>query len=161
LDGPRFRSLLTDLDALLLRDPATDRRRWVTKRAAKSLDRAERLFARARQAKPENRDAALHEARKAYKRGRYAIEVFEPSRKPARRLAKRLSGLQDVLGEHHDTVVLRELLREEGLRAFGAGENAFTYGLLYGRQHETANRLLGKLPKAHKAVQKSAKGRWN
>jgi CHAD domain-containing protein len=161
LDGPRFRSLLADLDALLLHRPATGRRRWVTKRAGKALNRAERLFARAGQAKPENRDAALHEARKAYKRGRYAVEVFRPDRKPARRLAKRLSRLQDVLGEHHDTVVLRELLREEGMRAFGEGENAFTYGLLYGRQHETANRLLRKLSKARRAVRKSAKARWN
>jgi len=161
LDGPRFRSLLTDLDALLLRRPDIDRRRWVTKRAGKALNRAERLFASAEQARPENRDTALHEARKAYKRGRYAVEVFGPKSKAARRLAKRLSRLQDVLGEHHDTVVRRELLREEGMRAFGAGENAFTYGLLYGRQHETANRLLRKLPKARKAMRKSAKARWH
>lgn len=161
LDSARFRALLTDLDALLLRRPNQRPRRWVTKRAGKALTRAERLFAGAGRARPEKRDAALHEARKAYKRGRYAVEVFKPERKPARRLAKRLGRLQDVLGEHHDTVVLRELLREEGMRAYGEGENAFTYGLLHARQHEEANRLLRKLPKARQAVRKSAKTAWN
>ena len=160
LDGERFRSVLANLDALLLQRPA-GRRRWVTRRPGKALRRAERLFARAEQSRPEHRDVALHEARKAYKRGRYAVEVFRSTGKPARRLAKRLSRLQDVLGEHHDTVILRGLLREEGMRAYGEGENAFTYGLLHGRQQETANRLLRELPKARRAVRKSAKANWN
>jgi CHAD domain-containing protein len=86
--------------------------------------------------------------------------VFQPGHKPAGKLAKRLGRLQDVLGEHHDTVVLRQFLREEGMRAYGEGENAFTYGLLYARQHQAANRLLRKLPKARRAVRKSAKARW-
>jgi CHAD domain-containing protein len=161
LASNRFRALMTDLDALLLRKPNNRPRRWVTKRAGRALTRAERLLARADRTRPEQRDTALHEARKAYKRGRYAVEVFKPDRKSARRLAKRLGDLQDVLGEHHDTVVLRQLLREEGMRAFVEGENAFTYGLLHGRQHEEANRLLRKLPKARKAVQRSAKSAWN
>jgi CHAD domain-containing protein len=160
LESSRVGALLADLDALLLRQPNRPRR-WVTKRADRALTRAERLFARADRTRPEERDRALHEARKAYKRGRYAVEVFKPHRKSARRLAKRLGRLQDVLGEHHDTVVLRQLLREEGMRAYGAGENAFTYGLLHGRQHEEANRLLRKLPKARKAVRRSAKSAWN
>jgi CHAD domain-containing protein len=161
LDSARFQALVADLDALLLRRPNKRPRRWVTKQADKSLTRAERLFASAGRARPEDRDTALHEARKAYKRGRYAVEVFKPDRKPARLLAKRLGRLQDVLGEHHDTVVLRQLLREEGMRAYSEGENAFTYGLLHARQHEEANRLLGKLPKARKAVRRSAKAAWN
>jgi CHAD domain-containing protein len=156
LDGERFRALLADLDTLLLRQPVDQPRRWVGKKAGRALTRAERLLDQAGRARPENRDAALHEARKAYKRGRYAVEVFQPGHKRARQLAKRLGELQDVLGAHHDTVVLRQLLREEGMRAYGEGENAFTYGLLYGRQHEAANRLLRKLPKVRRAVRKSA-----
>src|SRR5690349_9821173 len=100
LDGPRFRGLLADLDTLLLRRPVDRPRRWVAKKAGRALTRAERLFDQAGRARPENRDAALHEARKAYKRGRYAVEVFQPEGKRARRLAKRLGDLQDVLGEH-------------------------------------------------------------
>lgn len=160
LESSRVRALMADLDALLLRPPNRPRR-WVTKRADRALTRAERLFARADRTRPEERDGALHEARKAYKRGRYAVEVFKPDRKSARRLAKRLGRLQDVLGEHHDTVVLRQLLREEGMRAYSEGENAFTYGLLHGRLHEEANRLLRKVPKARKAVRRSAKSAWN
>jgi hypothetical protein len=47
------------------------------------------------------------------------------------------------------------------MRAYREGENAFTYGLLHARRHEEANRLLRKLPKARKAVQKSARSAWN
>jgi len=150
LNGKRFRALMADLDALLLRRPKSTKRRWVEKRTEKALARAGRLIAQADKAKPASRDAALHEARKAYKRGRYAVEMFKAEHKPARRLAKRLGELQDVLGAQHDTVVMRQLLREEGMRAFGEGENAFTYGLLHGRQHETATRLLEELRKVRK-----------
>ncbi len=144
-DRPRSEALRDDL-------------KWLGAQLGKVRDGQVMAAARAR---PDDRDAALHEARKAYKRGRYAVEVFRPGHKPARKLAKRLGRRQDVLGEHHDTVVLRQLLREEGMRAYGEGENAFTYGLLHARQHESANRLLRKLPKARKAVPRSAKAGWN
>ncbi len=154
LDGKRFRALMADIDALLQRRPASKKRRWVVRRAEKALTRADRLIAQADKAKPADRDAALHEARKAYKRGRYAVEVFKAEHKPARKLAKRLGELQDVLGAQHDTVVMRQLLREEGMRAYGEGENAFTYGLLHGRQHETATQLLRELPRVRRAARK-------
>ena len=39
--------------------------------------------------------------------------------------------LQAVLGDHHDAVVARDTAREIGVRAHLAGENAFSFGLLY------------------------------
>jgi CHAD domain-containing protein len=156
LDSARFRALMADLDALLLRRPVTTDGRWVGRRARKALVKADNLYARADRAGPDQRDTALHEARKAYKRGRYAVEVFK-DRKPARKLAKSLGDLQDVLGAHHDTVVIRGLLREEGMRAYAEGENAFTYGLLHARQHEEAARLLDRLPKVRRAVRRQEK----
>ena len=39
--------------------------------------------------------------------------------------------VQSVLGDHHDTVLARQAARDLGIGAHLAGENAFTYGLLY------------------------------
>ncbi|MCW2506200.1 MAG: hypothetical protein JWO79_4484 [Actinomycetia bacterium] len=80
-----------------------------------------------------HRDEAIHEARKAAKRARYAGEATAPTfGKLARAYAARMQELQELLGEHQDTVVARQVLRQLGMQAQLAGENAFTYGLLYG-----------------------------
>lgn len=51
-------------------------------------------------------DAALHEVRKLAKRCRYAIEIASPViGAPARRMASAVTRVQDVLGEHQDSVV--------------------------------------------------------
>lgn len=108
---------------------------------------------------PRDRAGALHEARKAHKRGRYAVEVL-PGR-AAPKLAYRLGRLQDVLGAYHDTGVAGDVLREHGMRAHAAGEYAFTYGLLHARQHETGEQLLrDELPTArHRAESRKLRRR--
>ncbi|MDV9192738.1 CHAD domain-containing protein, partial [Streptomyces sp. SR27] len=93
------------------------------------------------------RDLALHEARKAAKRARYAAEAARPTLgKPAKRLAKRVKAVQSLLGEHQDAVVARAALRELGVQADGAGETAFTWGLLYGREEAAAEAAERDLP---------------
>ena len=42
--------------------------------------------------------------------------------------------VQSVLGEHQDAVIARQAARDLGIGAHLAGENAFTYGLLYERE---------------------------
>jgi CHAD domain-containing protein len=80
------------------------------------------------------RDAALHDARKAAKRARYAAETAAPALGgDARRLARRLKKLQSVLGDHQDTVIARQLERRLGISAQQAGESAFSYGLFFAR----------------------------
>ena len=77
----------------------------------------------------EQRDLAVHEARKAGKRLRYATEVARPTvGTEADRFAKALKGFQTALGEHQDTVVARAALRELGAQAHGAGKNGFSFG---------------------------------
>jgi hypothetical protein len=39
--------------------------------------------------------------------------------------------VQSVLGEHQDAVIARAVARDLGIAAHQAGENAFSYGLLY------------------------------
>src|SRR5664280_2525899 len=52
----------------------------------------------------------------------------------AAELATRVAAVQDALGEHQDSVIARELLRTLAVHANAANENAYTYGLLAGRE---------------------------
>ncbi|MGW7457946.1 CYTH and CHAD domain-containing protein [Streptomyces sp. NPDC054797] len=153
LDSPRYLSLLDSLDALLEEPPL---RKAARGRAERVLPKAvlhdyERLAGRvdtalALAAGPE-RDLALHEARKAAKRARYAAEAAAPALgKPAKRLAKAIKKVQSLLGDHQDSVVAREALRGLALQADGAGESAFTWGVLHAREEALAERREGELP---------------
>ncbi|MET8544708.1 CHAD domain-containing protein, partial [Kitasatospora sp. NPDC004799] len=93
-------------------------------------------------AAPGERDLALHEARKAAKRARYAGETAAPAvGARAERYARRMRAVQEVLGDHQDAVVAASTLAAE---AAASGE-PFGYGVLYGRQlaaQEAARRRL-------------------
>jgi CHAD domain-containing protein/adenylate cyclase class IV len=86
----------------------------------------------------------LHRARKAAKRARYAAELVAPAiGKRAEKRVERLKGLQDVLGEHQDSVQAEAILLRLG-RATGAtaAHNGFTYGLLYERERQRQAELI-------------------
>jgi CHAD domain-containing protein len=137
LDSPRYLALLDDLDALIASPPderAAASPAWTLRadvaRAYRRLRRAARI-AEGLADGPEL-DTALHETRKAAKRARYAADAVVPSAgQPAERFAARMQALQSVLGDHHDTVVARAAIRDLGIRAHLAGDNAFTFGLLF------------------------------
>jgi len=146
LDGDRYFRLLDALDNLLADPPLTARAGKpaytqlpaLVGRAADRVDRAARAVADDRT--PQVRDQGLHEVRKSAKRARYAAESAVPvSGKPARRLANRMEALQDVLGEHQDSVAARALLGELAVAAQQSGENGFTFGLLYAQEGARAN----------------------
>ena len=134
LDSQRYRDLLDAVDPLI--EEAAGARvgtRKLRKRATRALRKADDALAAAG-----GSETRLHEARKDYKRARYAAEALDAKRKRIRRLKK----AQDVLGTHQDTVVTARLLRAYGMRAHIDGDNAFTYGLLYGRQQAAGERSL-------------------
>jgi CHAD domain-containing protein len=157
LDGDRYARLLAETDALV--DATADQGDgWVLRRVRKAVRRADRMLDDADARDNHDRDTQLHEARKAYKRARYAAEPFH--RKPARRLAKRLKALQDVLGTHQDTVITRAVLRDLGMRAFREGGNAFTYGLLHARQQIAGDAALEDLPTATRRARRRKVRQW-
>ncbi len=151
LDGRRYLRLLDDLDALLVRPPLTplaERRAGTV--LAKPVRRAARRLLRALAAVPaaENRDAAIHEARKAAKRARYAAEAAVPALgSTASRQAEQAKDLQQLLGDHHDSVVARTVLLDLAAKARAAGEDTFTYGLMYQRQACQAASIEQALPR--------------
>ncbi|MFJ5829859.1 CHAD domain-containing protein [Streptomyces sp. NPDC093089] len=154
LDSDRYLALLDTAEALLaappLRKAARRDARAVLARAVRKEHR--RLGGRIDRALAltpgHERDLALHEARKAAKRARYAADAARPTLgKPAKRLAKRVKAVQSLLGEHQDAVVARAALREFGIMAHGVGESAFTWGLLYGREEAAADAAERELPR--------------
>ena len=106
------------------------------KRATKKLDKRLGRAIQARLAGDQDADHLLHQARKAGKRGRYAVELATPVLgKKAAKIIDDRKALQDVLGEYQDSFVAAEFLRSEGVRLGSRpGHNGFTWGLLYGRE---------------------------
>jgi CHAD domain-containing protein len=83
-------------------------------------------------------DSALHEVRIRTKRARYAAEAVEPVfGKPARAMARALTDLQDVLGDHQDAVIASEWLRATAAR-IAEEEIAFAAGQLAGLERHEA-----------------------
>jgi CHAD domain-containing protein len=148
LDSERYVLLLDELERLVNDPPLTAAAGQpagdeLPKAVARAYRRVRRRMRRARQASPGgDLDVALHEARKAAKRARYAAEVLRPvAGKQARRFGRQMKDLQSVLGEHQDAVITRQCLRDLAVRAALAGENAFAYGVMYEAEATRARQL--------------------
>ncbi|MFE2537857.1 CHAD domain-containing protein [Streptomyces sp. NPDC059371] len=106
------------------------------------------------------RDAAIHHARKAVKRLRYAAEAARPALGgPARRLGKRAKAVQQVSGAQHDSVVTREAVLRLAVSAHAAGEPGFTWGVLHGREGATADARERQLPQAWAKARAAARSK--
>ncbi len=167
LDEDRYLRLLDELDDLVADPPFTDRARRPAGRelpplVARACRRVDRAAAEAEQAETTaDRAARLHDVRKAAKRARYAAESVAPVfGKPAVRLATRMQKLQEILGEHQDSVVSRQVIRELAVTATGAGENGFTLGLLYAQETNIAESAQQAYPSALRAAANKRVRRW-
>lgn len=74
---------------------------------------------------------ALHSARKAAKRWRYAAELLAPVEPKAAKHFDRATQFHVLLGELQDSVVATEFLREHARMGNRSGHNGFTTGLLH------------------------------
>ncbi|MGW0968472.1 CYTH and CHAD domain-containing protein [Streptomyces sp. NPDC002516] len=160
LDGKRYLALLTALDALvtdppLLKAAGGDPAKVVAKAVRKDFGKVADLVEQALDRPPgADRDHAMHEARKKAKRTRYAAEAAAPALGgPAAGLVKSMKSLQSLLGDHQDSVMIRDALRELAALAHAAGESSFTYGVLYGREEQRAAAAEAALPGAWEAIE--------
>jgi CHAD domain-containing protein len=95
-------------------------------------------------------DAALHAVRIRAKRARYAAEVVEPAfGKPARAFAKAVTDVQDVLGEHQDSVVAAAWLRANAL-TLGDPSAVYVAGELGAMERAAADESRDAWPKVWK-----------
>ncbi len=167
LDSVRYAKLLANLDRLALDPPlgpqaAAPARDVLPAAVRQAYRQASRRMRRARHAPPgPARDVALHEARKSARRARYAAEAARPAAgQPARTFARQMKKVQSVIGDHQDTVIARQTARDLGIGAHLAGENAFTYGLLYEREHHRAERLQSDARRTWKRASRPRHRRW-
>jgi CHAD domain-containing protein len=133
--GERYFALLAQLRAWREEPPLVGDE--PARHIARYLTRAQRRVARrvAAAAHATDRDQALHRARKAAKRARYLAELAVPELgRHAEAVRDQMKATQDRLGLRQDGLIAAEFLHRHGAAAGAAGENGFTYGLLYERE---------------------------
>jgi CHAD domain-containing protein len=155
LEGARYFALLDHLEALVAAPPyrrAAGRPAGEAAAATVRRDHA-RLrrgieVALALEPGPE-RDTALHEARKAAKRARYSGEAVQPVLgAPAKAHTGRMKRLQQLLGEHQDSVMCRTAVTGVAAQAQAAGEDTAPYDALVRAERARAADVEAALPDA-------------
>jgi len=166
LDGERYHRLVESLDALVA-DPALTPRaaeragRVLPKLVHRSYTVVRRLVEEAG-AHPagEEREELLHDARKAAKAARYAGESVSPVfGADATRFAEAMEAVQEALGEHQDSVLLRAELRTLALSATSV-EAAFLYGRLHALEEAQAGHFEDHFAAAWKAAGRKSLHHW-
>ena len=158
MSSSRYFRILDALDDFAARPPLSPR---ASRPAAKELGRAlrtdvKRLRGRtehAAVAAPGDREAALHDVRKAVRRLRNSVDAVRPEAAGVlgprrRRILGRISAaakpIEKSLGDRHDLVLFAEQLEIAARGANEAGEETFVYGMLT----ERSARSLGAVPSA-------------
>ncbi|WNG85684.1 CYTH and CHAD domain-containing protein [Mycobacterium sp. ITM-2016-00317] len=95
-------------------------------------------------------DEALHRIRKRAKQLRYTAAATGQTK-----VAHRAKAIQSLLGDHQDSVVSRAHLSRQALVAYAAGEDTFTYGLLYQQEDDLARRCEEQLEDALRQLEKA------
>ncbi len=157
----RYFRLLDTLDSLVAEvaaPPAGEEPAPVTidtaykkvRKAAKAAAEVDQEGAPAAEGGEHDSDQALHRIRKRAKRLRYTAAATG-----ADKVAEQAKVIQTLLGDHQDSVVSREHLIKQTEAAHVAGEDTFTYGLLFQREadlaescHRQLDAALRKLAKA-------------
>lgn len=150
----RYFRLLNTLDELVATaGPASDTHHsdegGTLDAAYRKVRRAARAAARA---EGEYRDEALHRIRKSAKRLRYVA-----SAEGAKKISQAARDIQELLGEHQDSTVSRTYLGTQAIEAHSAGEDTFTYGVLYQREHEAAEATRRQVEATLKALRRAVR----
>jgi CHAD domain-containing protein len=150
----RYFQLLDSLDGLVAAEPPlTDQGEEpapvTIDSAYKKVRKAAKAAADATEAE---RDEALHRIRKGAKRLRYTAAATG-----ADKVSGRAKTIQTLLGDHQDSVVSRAHLSQQAQAAHAAGEDTFTYGLLYAQEDDLAERSRQQLDDALKKLDKSVR----
>jgi CHAD domain-containing protein len=131
-------------------DAAYKKVRKAAKAAAGQGDQEDTESAEAEHA--DDHDEALHLIRKRAKRLRYTAAATGQDE-----VSKQAKAIQTLLGDHQDSVVSREHLLEQSEAARAAGEDTFTYGLLYQQELHLADGCRGQLDDALGKLDKSVR----
>ena len=166
LDGERYHRILSSLDGLVADPPFTDR---AADRAGRVLPRlvgrsytVVRDLVEAADARPAGaeREELLHDARKSAKAARYAGESVAPVfGSDATAFAEAMEAVQEALGEHQDSVLTRQRLRELAA-VTDSTEAAFLFGRLHALEEARAEGVEHRFDEAWKAARRKSLRRW-
>jgi CHAD domain-containing protein len=151
LDSERYRDLRKRLDELL-DGPPRRREGLLTKALAAENERLITDVDVAASAPDDEHIAALHDVRKSAKRLRYAAESAQPLGEHAANLGIEAKALQSLLGDHRDAVESQRVILDACAAAREAGEDTFTYGVLYQLEGDDAERALAQYEPALEAL---------
>ncbi|MEN8581517.1 CYTH and CHAD domain-containing protein [Burkholderia sp. RS01] len=153
----RYFRLLDDLEDFRDHPPAgplasSPARKVAGNRVNRTVRRLRRAHKAAmRSAEGPARDAALHQVRKDAKRVRHAAESVEPVYgKRAAKLAKAAHKQQKILGDHHDSVIARDVLGKLGSATDLPEPVALAYNSLLEREERIAAAAESKYRKARR-----------
>jgi CHAD domain-containing protein len=151
----RYFRLLDALERLVAAEPAPAQP-GEEERGPVTIDAAYKKVRKAAKAADEapedDRDDALHRIRKRAKRLRYTAAAMG-----ADKVSDRAKTIQTLLGDHQDSVVSRTHLSQQAEAAHAAGEDTFTYGLLYQLEDDLAERSREQVGDALKKLDSSVR----
>ena len=105
-------------------------------------------------------DEALHAVRIRAKRVRYAAEAIAPAvGRDAKRFARRITDVQDILGEHQDAVVAEQWLRDQ-LGPQSSGPMLFVAGELAAIERAAARTARSRFPSVWRRARRKRLRRW-
>jgi CHAD domain-containing protein len=144
MTSERYRDLMASLHTACIAAPVTELARG---KAAKVLPpmveaRWKKLAAMGKKlhGELEGHDDHWHSARKDAKKARYTVEACIPVfGSPAKKFAKQLESVTELLGEHQDAAIAGDLLLQLSAKTRGA-RSAFAMGVLYSQQREQVAR---------------------
>jgi CHAD domain-containing protein len=152
----RYFRLLDALEGLVAAEPTGtaggEEADGVDATIGSAYKRVRKAAKNAAEAADADRDEALHRIRKGAKRLRYTAAATG-----ADSVSSRAKDIQSLLGDHQDSVVSRAHLRQQSEAAHEAGEDTFSYGLLYAREDELARDCRQQLDSALKKLAKSVR----
>jgi CHAD domain-containing protein len=146
-DGQRYEALVDRFDETLTALAPTESTATLASLAQRELKRLRRDV---RALDPDPADDALHALRKRGKRTRYAHELAGE-----KGVVKRAKELQDVLGEHHDSVVAEERLR--ALSHDAPADQALAAGLLIEQERTKRREARASWHKTWRRLERAAK----
>lgn len=161
----RYFRLLDALDALVAENPATTVGQDSAPATPITIDAAYKRVRKAAKAAAQgdqdgdddgdhqkDPDEALHRIRKRAKRLRYTAAATGEDK-----VSQRAKAIQTLLGDHQDSVVSRQHLIQQVDAAHAAGEDTFTYGLLYQQEADLADSCRDQLDAALRKLDKSVR----
>ncbi|MGU3654578.1 CYTH and CHAD domain-containing protein [Mycolicibacterium sp. A43C] len=148
----RYFRLLDGLDELVAAPSETTEKSGSESAAASMAAAYKKVQKAAKAAAEDGTDESLHRIRKRAKRLRYTASAVGDTAVEAK-----AKTIQSLLGDHQDSVVSRTHLLHEADAAHAAGEDTFTYGVLYQKEAEVALEAEAGIDEALASLKKAVK----